>query len=350
MKSNIKSNSDAIDMNLCDDNAIELNNWSHGEHAWLPPTNTLAPDNRRRAHELFCVPCLKHLMPSMLQEHINQDKHDRALAWWKTQKHRKDRKDEKPRSITIPPPSSMVQKFPTPPPSSRRSARSRSPLRKNTASSRMIHEQFRTVDLTTELHEEHDDDAKFTEDLPAFMSMNRPALELTDAVPTNFPGPPIFPPPPPPLQSMFYPEGHFETRAKSAAFVAPVADEELEWADWKPPDNQAPPVAHQREDMIQANRSRMIQLEIPRPPSPPRSLTMSTLQQEFPGATIIIVPPGGSFPFGNMQASMHSAQNPVQLGTTVIQVPNPWQNPQGQPIFHHPSMQYPWPSMFHPWR
>ena len=352
-RSNAKQHTDAIDMNLCEDNAIELNNWNDGEHAWIPPAHTSAPDNKRRAHELFCVPCLKHLMPAMLQDHINQDKHDRALAWWKTQKHRKD--ERTPRSVNIPPPSSIVQKFPPPPPSSRKQVRSRSPKRKEPAtSSKVVHERFQTVDLTTEMHEEADEDSRFTTSLPAFMRPGCTALDLTNTVPANFPG--AFPPPPPPLHSMFYPEGHLETRAKSAAVVVPVVDDNLEWADWKPPDSFVPPVppAPPGDELAQTNRSRMIQLELPRPPSPPRSLTMSNLQQEFPGATIIIVPPGGSFPFGNMQASTHmmGTQNPVQLGTTVIQVPNPWQNPQGQPFFQHPSMQYPvqWPSMFHPWR
>ena len=87
---------------------------------------------------------------------------------------------------------------------------------------------------------------------------------------------------------------------------------------------------------------------------------MSNFQADFPGATIIIVPPGGTFPQMQqlmpqmsqaiMNTPMLQMASQVQPQIHVVQVPGQVQmpQPQFQPTFQN-AMMSPFQSQFHPW-
>ena len=202
---------EAIDVSLCQDNCVELNVWDNDVQAWRPPSSTSAPETSRRAHELFCVPCGKHIMPSQLQDHLDQEKHDRALTWFKTQKHRMDKLPRK--SAAFPPPPARFNKCPAPPPSSKKKcrSRSRSPIQRTRAPVEVEPAQQPLVDDTVEQL-----DDQFNKSLPGFMIQKN---VLPD-------GP------------KFYPEGFMETKAKSTSvsnLTLTTSIPEPMWRDWVPP-------------------------------------------------------------------------------------------------------------------
>ena len=382
-----RHHSDAIDVSLCDDNFIDLNTWDNDLQAWRAPLNSLSPDVSRRAHELYCVPCGKHIMPSQLHDHLNLEKHERSVTWFKSQKHRSDHSSKKTVAIPPPPSSSGLRKFPPPPPSSlkREKDRSRSPLLRNRVSSGLqkptsIDTPIQLINTFTPditLDQLMPADEQFIKSLPSFM---QPPNSLPDAA---------LPPGP-----TFYPAGHLETRAKSAAF-APVP--EVQWLDWVSPKISHRPVPppplrnHERNDDLgnwsvdavhipeeyrqevgPSAERQVVHVDVPRDPPmpPPRNIRdhdfSRTLQQEFPGATIIIVPPGALLPqFANHGHFSFSSQIPQPSVQNVLQVPphslfqmgqhmlQPSFSPNVSPSLAYPPAQwtpFPYGPMFHTWR
>ena len=49
---------------------IIQNNWYEKDQQWYCPKT-----NERRAHELYCSTCRKHIMWSQLEDHLQQSKH-----------------------------------------------------------------------------------------------------------------------------------------------------------------------------------------------------------------------------------------------------------------------------------
>jgi hypothetical protein len=276
------------------------------------------------------------------------------------------KKLETKKTVMIPPPSSYGNKFPPPPPSSRHRARSRTP---QPAAAAMIstEPELRAEDSKETADELHDNDVDFADNLPSFMKLNTSVLDIKkpkeavtpSMIPPMFP--PNFPPPPRPLNETFFPAGYLETRPKSAALVkAPsetckAEDEEdpRQWTEWNPQLSLPPPPM--ANDSIEV-RPRVLQVEVPRPPCPPRMSMVNAMQQEFPGATIVIIPPGTNVPFHLMQPNFvqpnFAQQNYMQQGMIpAAMMPNPWQFYPGQTM-QAPTVQISqqWPGMFHSWR
>ena len=256
------------------------------------------------------------------------------------------------------------------------------------------------VELINEFSDELGDlepqDAAFVRSLPPFM---RPPSHA-----------------PPREGPVFHPEGFLETRAKSIGTPAPPDNiSEAQWRNWQGPRdsiqdptlppppvvssqndpeaerwlqldderrwiNEGPARAHRAQDeQLVAVHRNDVEFRSFRPPSPPRPARHSNaIQTDFPGATIIIVPPGGGMPQFMQQAtpfsSQFSAQFPAagpsiqyiqapavpQFGPTVVQVPmqsTPFQQfqqfspPHMSASFPYPPTQWgPYNNAFHPWR